>query len=673
MPIRPEQVAEAIAIQHAAAADETHAVRVVAGPGTGKSFTIEDRVSWLLDSGVEGERVAVVSFTRASTHDLRTRIEQACAVAGYAGTRVRVTTLHSLALRALRAAGVLAAYPVDPTVLDSWEQENVFDAEFGQVAGIGSIPRRREIRIDHETFWSTGQYGQAPAQDDPDPPITDGERDRFRAFHGPRTQLYACVLPGEIVQRCVERIDTGLLEPVELLGVDHLIVDEFQDLNPMDLRFVYALEAGGAALFAAGDDDQSLYSFRYASPKGIQQFTDRFQPVGDHVLQRCFRCTPEVLSAAEALVTAFAGPNRIPKTYTSLYEDSDPPIDGGFGRWRFNDASDEALAIAQSCRRLIEAGLRPRDIMILLSNARSLTWQLREALNDLNVPFEPPRTSPFKDSSLGRAVLTLLRVASQPDDYVALRTLLTLLRGVGIATAVRIANTAISEDLNYRDLFYAPLPEGVFSGASATALRRARDICAELLEWGPEDQLDARADDLDRVLEMIFGSEPDADWRAEIDALPEGALLQEVAAFLATDKDDDRWDVLRAIYERLDQEIEREGVLPERVRMMTMHGSKGLSATIVFIPGLEDEILPGPRRARYPGQVLEAARMLYVAITRARVGCVVSYATSRFINGQVSVHTASRYAPHLGGVFTPGGGGITVELAEQVAAAAAQL
>jgi DNA helicase-2/ATP-dependent DNA helicase PcrA len=673
MPIRPEQIAEAVAVQHAAAADEAHAVRVVAGPGTGKSFTIEDRVSWLLDRGVEGERIAVVSFTRAASRDLRTRIEQTCAAAGYEGSRVRVTTLHALALRALRAAGALAAYPVDPSVLDSWEQENLFDAEFGYEGGIPSIPRRREIRIDHETFWSTGQYGQRPAQDEPDPPISDAERGRFRGFHGPRTQLYACVLPGEVVQRCVDRIEAGLLEPVELLGIEHLIVDEFQDLNPMDLRFVYALEEQGASLFAAGDDDQSLYSFRYASPAGIQQFTARFGTVGDHVLQHCFRCTPEVLNAAETLVSAFAAPSRIPKTYVSLYQDSDPPIDGGFGRWRFADARDEAQAIAQSCRRLINAGLRPREIMILLSNARSLTWQLRDALDELNVPFEPPRVSPFKDGQLGRAVLTVLRIASQPDDYVALRTLLTLLQGVGVGTAARVANTAIAEDLNYRDLFYAPLPEGLFRGTAENALRRGRDICAELLEWTQEDTLDFRADDLDLILEMIFRQEPDGDWRTETDVLPEGTLLQEVAAFLAMDRDDERWDVLRGIYERVGEEIEREGVLPERVRMMTMHGAKGLSATIVFIPGLEEQILPGPRRARYPGQVLEAARMLYVAITRARVGCVVSYATSRFINGQVAVHAPSRYATSLGGAFTPGGGGIGIGVANEIVEAAAVL
>jgi ATP-dependent DNA helicase UvrD/PcrA len=656
MSIRPEQIAEAGATQQAAASDENHAVRVVAGPGTGKSRTIEDRVAWLLSRGMEGQRIAAVSFTRASTHDLRARVEQACDGAGYGGTRVRVTTLHALALRALRAAGALAAYPVDPNVLDDWEQESLFDAEFGQEAGIGSVPRRREIRVDHETFWSTGQYGQPPAQDAPVPPITEQERNRFRRFHGPRTQLYACVLPGEIIQRCVERIEAGLLDPLELLEIEHLIVDEFQDLNPMDLRFIYALAEQGATLFAAGDDDQSLYAFRYANPEGIQHFTQRFQPVGDHVLQHCFRCTPEVLNAAGTLITAFPAPNRIPKTPVSLYEASDPPVDGGFGRWQFDDAADEAHAIAQSCRRLIDAGLRPREIMILLSNARSLTWQIRDALNQFVVPFEPPRTSPFKNIPMGRAILTLLRIASHPDDYVALRTLITLLRGVGVGTAARIANVAIDEHLNYRDLFYVPLPEGLFTPAAERALLRARDVCAELLAWGPEDLFDeAHADDLDRMLRMVFDDEPDGDWRSEVEALPEGTLLHEVAAFLSTDKDDDRWDVLRAIYERLGEEIEREGVLPERVRMMTMHGSKGLSATVVFIPGLEEEVLPGPRRGRSPGQVLEAARMLYVAITRARAACVVSYATSRFINGQVAAHTPSRYAPHLGGAFGPGG------------------
>jgi DNA helicase II / ATP-dependent DNA helicase PcrA len=150
--IRPEQIAEAGPAQRAAATDKNDHVRLIAGPGTGKSFTIEDRIVSLLDRGVDPKSIVAASFTRASAFDLQTRVRRACERAEHDIAYVSVTTLHSLALRSLRAGGILAAYPVDPLVLDQWELENLFDEEFGSDAGIGSIPRRREIRGDHEAF-----------------------------------------------------------------------------------------------------------------------------------------------------------------------------------------------------------------------------------------------------------------------------------------------------------------------------------------------------------------------------------------------------------------------------------------------------------------------------------------------------------------------------------------
>jgi hypothetical protein len=161
----------------------------------------------------------------------------------------------------------LEAYPADPVVLHRWEQEHIFDAEFGEAAGHGKI-RREHIRRDHEALGQTGEH-LPPQVVPPDPPITDSERTSFRRFHVPRTQLYSCVLPGEIVRLCVEQMEASLLDPASLLSIDHLIVDEFQDLNAMDLTFVHGLAERGVQLFVAGDDDQSLYSFRFATPAGI--------------------------------------------------------------------------------------------------------------------------------------------------------------------------------------------------------------------------------------------------------------------------------------------------------------------------------------------------------------------------------------------------------------------
>jgi DNA helicase-2/ATP-dependent DNA helicase PcrA len=666
MPFTPEQLEAAIGAQHDAAHDDSDPVRLIAGPGTGKSHTIEERVCWLLDQGSDPAGIAVASFTRASALDLQRRVRHACSGRGHAGDVINVTTLHSLALRALRAHGALEAYPADPVVLDRWELRDLFDEEFGHSAGIGSVTRRREIRQDHEAFWNTGEHEVPPSQGPPDPPISETERRQFRSFHGPRTQLYSCVLPGEIIQRCVQYMESGTLDPVVLLGLEDLIVDEFQDLNPMDLRFVYGMAERGARLFVAGDDDQSLYSFRYAFPEGIQRFTERYEAAGDHALHNCFRCTPRVLNCAETLIEQFSTDGRIEKSYVSLYEDAEPPVQGGLGCWEFRSARDEARAIAQSCARLIEAGLEAREIMVLLSNVNALAWELRRAFEEVQVPYEPPRETRFKDTDAGRALLTLLRLVGRPEDYVAMRTLLSLRRGIGVATAVGIADVAIERHLNYRDLLYAPLPEDAFTNRETRALRGARDVAGILESWSGDDAVLARTDDINQLLELILGATPETSWEDEAEQLPEGATLSELADYLTSERDDEQAAVLAAIHLRLGNAMRPEDALPPRVRVMTMHGAKGLSAQIVFIPGLEEEILPGDRRRPYVGQVLEAARMLYVSITRARLGCLLSFARSRFINGRWKTHTPSRYTPHLGKPFERRDGGMTEALARRV-------
>src|SRR5260370_4456270 len=151
MPITPQQIQAAEATQRAAAHDAAQQIRLVAGPGTGKSFSIEERVCWLLGQGIQPQTVTVVSFTRASSIELRGRIHKYCAFHNqHNGAQVRVITLHSLALRMLKAANLLH-YPADPLVLDSWELENVFYAEFGHANNMGKN-RPEEVRRAHHRY-----------------------------------------------------------------------------------------------------------------------------------------------------------------------------------------------------------------------------------------------------------------------------------------------------------------------------------------------------------------------------------------------------------------------------------------------------------------------------------------------------------------------------------------
>lgn len=669
MALRREHVAEAERAQHNAAHDGKEHVRVVAGPGTGKSATIEERVCWLLGSGVRPERIVAVSFTRASALDLGERIAGARLKHGAAdGAPVYVSTLHALALRTLRAAGALDMYPTDPTVLGTWELQNIFEAEFGKATGITGITRPEQIRRDHEAFWQTGAF-DPPNLIPPDPPITEDERVSFNRFHRPRTELYACVLPGEVVARCVERMDAGLLDPVELLGIDHLIVDEFQDLNPMDLRFVHGMADRGVRLFVAGDDDQSLYAFRYASPEGIEEFPAARPGCGNHTLNHCFRCAPAVLDSAQTLIRNFAADGRIEKNLVSLWAEADPAVQGALGCWSFTSGTAEARAIANSCEALISAGINPGEIMILVASKKTPAREVQAALDEAEVPYSPVKDDDVTDTEAGRAGYALLSLVVNPLNYVAHRTLVGVRSGVGVTTCNDIAAAVIANHRNYRDLFYEPVPAELLKPKAVAAVEATAAVCAELRDWRAEEPLEDRIDDLCRLVDSIRGQDGASDeLRSCLAELPGEMTLEEAHLYLAADKDDDRRAILRLLAVRLGLPEPDTSLVPDRVQVMTMHGAKGLSAQVVFIPGLEDESLPGEKRRPFPGQVLEAARMLYVSITRARVACALSFATTRFVNGTLTRRTPSRFATAVGKTFERRHDAISPATAAEIAA-----
>jgi DNA helicase-2/ATP-dependent DNA helicase PcrA len=658
--IPPQAIAAAQETQRQAAHDPAARIRLIAGPGTGKSSAIEQRVCWLLEQGAPAARICAVSFTRSSVRDLQQRIRARCQQQGHAAAAndVRVSTLHSLALRTLRRAGLLQRYPADPLVLDNWELSTIFDAEFGVNSGITSKRRREEIRGFHEAFWSTGTWNP-PNYIPPDPPITPREDAAFTAFHGPRTQAYSCVLPGEIIRQCVEEMRAGNLNPVALLSIEHLIVDEFQDLNPMDQAFIDALAALGPTIFIAGDDDQSIYSFRFASPSGIQTFPNRHQGTTTHPLVECFRCMPDILSTAGALLAQYGAPGRVPKNIQSLYRFATPAPTGIVQRWRFGTGNSEARAIAESCRDLIQAGTTARNILILLCNQTALGPAIGAALQACNVEFERANEDRFLDSMTGRLVLAMLRVVSDTTDHVAHRCILGLRTGVGVRTLDQICQAVIQGNLNFRQVFYDALPRSAFNARGRAALAGARAICGQITAWQPVDTIGQRSAEIGQIIAAALGNNGVQEWQQFVAPLPPDMTLKELRDLIWAENLEQRVHVMEEAYARLGQAVPPAQTLPDRLRIMTMHGAKGLSAQIVFIPGLEDALTPGPWRAPYPGLVLEAARLLYVSITRARAACYLSYANRRFINGRSQTHIPSRYTTHLAGPFTNRGSGLT--------------
>ena len=651
MSFTQEQIDRAKKKQHSAAHDTRKQIRLVAGPGTGKSFAIEERVRWLLSNGVSPGSIYVVSFTRAASRDLRSRIISYCEKQGLPdGESVEVSTLHSLALKALRMGNVLESNPV---VMDRWELENIFDTEFHEYAGF-TKGRCKELREIHEASLATDLETVAEHRL-PSPP-TEDEATWFYRFHQSRSEVYRFVLPGEIVRKCVDewKADALVPNPAMSLQMEHLIVDEFQDLNESDLEFVSLLIAEGVTTFVAGDDDQSIYSFRFATPAGIQTFTADHPDAGEHSLVDCFRCTTNVLNASSTLMKRFSTDSRIKKSLVSVYEASNPINPGVVHRWRFYNGDLEAKGIAESCKALIEAGVAPRQILILLANHDVLYSTLKKAFDTANVEFEPPRQDSYIDTKSGRFIYGLIRIVCDLEDYVAHRLVLGQIPNVGSGKCNSIVEGVIKNHLNYQELFHSfwNPPKSAFDPSCLNALGRAHEICSQISDWEKTDTLNQRMEEIANIVSGMFGNPSAEAWISEIDHLPQAITLEKFLAYLTADTDEQQERILKSVYDQLGLEIPTTGLLPPRVRVMTMHGSKGLDAQIVFIPGMEENILPRPKQKPYPGEINEAARMLYVAITRAKAASMISYAENRLVYGSYSKQTRSRFNPHLNGRFS---------------------
>ena len=660
--------------QLTAAQDQSKVVRLVAAPGTGKSTCIESRVVWLLSQGVNPNAIYALSFTRAASDKLNERIQKQCCDNGFGeqAKNIRVSTAHSLALRMLRLAQLLAAFPADPQVLDDWEVRNIFEAEYAHFAGI-TPSRAGNIRKAYEASWNTLNITLLQ-------PVTQSEQKAFKSFLATVKLAYSCLLPGELVKECLDNIDAGLINPITLTEAEHLLVDEFQDLNTCDQEFIKRFHNDGANLFVAGDDDQSIYSFRHAAPQGIINLPQQYPGTSTHILPDCFRCTPNVLNPSMSLVE-HNYPNRIQKSVDSVHAKQQPPIQGMFRCWKFPHGDNEATAIASSCRLLIDAEVSAGQILILVADPGTQSPLIEQALNAAGVPFDGPRRELLKNQDGGRVIYAILRLLIDDNDYLAYRTLLGMMPGVGVKTCYSIRDTARVNNLNYKALFAEPLPVGVFSSSQSKQIQKMASARDTIRTWDPSDTIAASHSEISNLVDNLFGvgtklqQSAQTIWKSEIvNRLPADATLAEVHHYLSAETEALQWQILEAIYNRL--ELDFEGS-PEadRVRIMTYHGSKGLDADVVFCPGIENGIMPNQKALASPGLLEEQRRVLYVGLTRARAACFPSFAGKR--SGQQAQRLAGKWfvnqAPSLfikefGQPVTPGGNGLTSTDATNIAA-----
>ncbi len=564
------------------AADPSHCVRVVAGPGTGKSFAVKRRVARLLEEGAAPRRILPVTFTNVAAEDLQREMMQI----GVAGCEeIRGSTLHALGMKILSRQNVLEATGRVARPLNRFETEPLLydlPAEFGDKRSRG-----KRIRA-YEAAWSRLQH-EEPGY------AADAQDRRFEGILLDWLRFHRGMLIGEIVPQLYQYLRDNPAAPERSL-YDHILVDEYQDLNRAEQAVVDLLR-GTAQLCIVGDDDQSLYSFKFAHPAGIRTFALSHFGTTDHEILECRRCPGRVVSMANALI----GNNRDREPRQLA-----PMAANGAGEVsivQFETIAHEASGIAEFIAdQIAHHGRRPEDILVL-AQRRTIGNPIHDQLVARNVPSKCYYHEGDLDSITAQERMALFKLFIDNEDRIALRWLLGFGSNDFRAGAYRRLRAQCEQTGVTPWALMCQLDAGTARIANTNHLvTRFREIRAELAA------LEGDGNMVNLVHRWLPADVPDIDsFRT---------LVSELAAFAATPQE---------LLANLIETISTPEIPPDvtQVRIMSLHKSKGLSSPVVVIAGCIEGLLPAaPDEDKTPHEqqadLEEQRRLFYVGLTRVK-------------------------------------------------------
>ncbi|MBI2846426.1 MAG: ATP-dependent helicase [Chloroflexi bacterium] len=576
--------------------------RLLAGPGTGKTFVLSKRIAYLIQQKkVSADTILALTFTRAAAHELEQKTRDEL---GNTIVLPRISTLHAFSLRQLlKNSDKVNMVPRPLRIADDWEERHIILENLKNILKLDRIDRVREKLNQLSADWETLSADKKNwEQTYPDPSFIGAWQQHRKVF--------GYTLRSELVyqlKKAIEQTPGFTLEQ----KYDYMLVDEYQDLNLCDLAVVKAISAQGAEVFAAGDDDQSIYGFRFAYPDGIRKFGETYEPFTPLDLDECTRCDKSILQLG--LFVADLDPKRAKKPLKA----SGTAGEGEVRLLWFQDQDEEADGVARLCKLLIEhRGYDPAKILILLRADRHGMFSkiLQQALERHGVPVaaRAENDSPL-DTDEGRIFLGFLRLCINRRDHLAWRTLLALRKNsVGEAKLNVIYDLAVQKGLHYTDALESVAQNPNSFSAIASPLAQEWKTIGGMIDAC--DQTAELSDLLTTMLEKVIEA-PEA--RTAI-----AQYLSEVATSVGTTSLSGLLSGLSASLGDKEQEIASDSV-----NILTMHKAKGLTADAVFIVAAEDEYLPGNQL----GEEKEGdeRRLFYVSLTRAKHSLYMTYCKKR--------------------------------------------
>jgi len=603
---------------------------ILAGAGSGKTRVLTTRIAWLIQTGQASPgHILAVTFTNKAAREMLTRLSSMLPI----NTRgMWVGTFHGLANRLLRAHHREAGLPQLFQILDQQDQL----AAIKRLLKAANVDDERYPPRQVQYFINSAKEqglraGEVEAPDD--------ERGVYRSLFAAYEEQ--CQREGVVDFAELLLLSYELLARNEVLRAHYqarfryILVDEFQDTSRFQYEWLKLFAGADNAVFAVGDDDQSIYAFRGAHAGNMQDFLRDFRVRRLIKLEQNYRSQGNILDAANAVI-AHNG-NRLGKNLWTAKGAGEPIR-------VFAAASDaeEAQFVVEEVRALHRAGLPLSEIAVLYrANAQSRV--LEHALFSAGLPYRVYGGLRFFERQEIKHALSYLRLLANPgDDNALIRVINFPPRGIGARTLEKIQEAAREQGVS---LWQAACRQG----ATAT---RGLPAFVSLVEALREETKGMRL--REQVEHMLEASGLTAHYRASgepdrVENLEE--LIHAAAAFEAEYEAEAEpgVDVLIAFltHAALEAGEHQAGLGQDALQLMTVHAAKGLEFDAVFITGLEEGLFPHENSLFDAGGVEEERRLMYVAITRARQRLYLSHAQSRMLHGQTRYGIASRFLDEI--------------------------
>lgn len=571
---------------------------VIAGPGTGKTLTIVARIVHLLEQGVRPERIVAITFTNKAAEEIRQRVHNYC---GTASEAVFIGTFHRLGLFILREH-----YNLAPVIATEGELLEILTA----IAGKEKASRLRHSISYHKNTLT---------------PLGSELKEQYKAYEK------------ALSERGLIDIDDILLHTVRLLDAEgpsghdrpcfeHLIVDEYQDINLLQYRLLRALLGDDKNIFAVGDADQCIYSFRGSDSRFFLTFREDFPSSRVVRLSRSYRSTATILGAASSVI----GHNRkrIPIT---LIPDR---AEGKRVRiLSLHDDREEAEYIAREIKERTGATYHGElfknpegeqaclfSEFAILVRTHTLAPSIRRALEQRGIPVKVVAEKRLSEFPSTKTFLDYLEAIINADEDALMRIINTPHRGIGPKTISEIKSISVEKNLGILEVlerFFARKKQIREFMDNFNLLSQSRNkpfswLCRETAEKF-------------NLLGYFSKERPLLEHMLSLSNAHDHAPISEA-------------------FRRFKEEIfcEHEFDLIDRganfVPILTIHASKGLEFPVVFIAGAEEGIIPFR-----DADIEEERRLFYVAMTRAKEELIITHARQRFLHGTVQTRRASPF------------------------------